>query len=518
MRSPSSGPGRRTATADAVEVPENVRWVLLGIMLALLLSMLDALIVGTAMPSVVGDLGGLNHMSWVVTGYTLATACSTPVWGKLGDLFNRKTVFLAAIVLFLIASVLCGLAPSMTWLIVFRVVQGLGAGGMGAGAFALMGALLPPRERGRYQGMVAAVMAIGQLGGPLLGGFVTGHLGWRWAFYINVPIGLICVAWCWIMLRVPAAERHGKVTMDWWGITFLTGAISAVIMAATWAGSTYAWGSWQIITLAVLAVALLTAFISTERRVAEPLMPLRIYSGHRNFPLSAVLLTVTGAALFGATLYLPLYQQVVQGASASSSGLLLLPMMTGTLITSNIAGKVMTATGRYKIFPILGSVFLVVGMGLLSAMGTDTSRLATSASMVIVGAGTGFTLQMSNTIAQNAVELRDIGSASAATNLFRNLGGSLGIAVFASLFTGAVAGAGQQQGEGSPSGAAEHLSAAARRTYISDVAHATHLIFLTGALIALAALAASVLIQEVPLRGKPGSAAAKPAEPATAAS
>ncbi|MEU7043995.1 MDR family MFS transporter [Streptomyces varsoviensis] len=487
-------------------------------MLALLLSMLDALIVGTAMPTVVADLGGLNHMAWVVTGYTLATACSTPVWGKLGDLFNRKTMFLTSIVLFLVASVLCGLAPSMTWLIVFRVIQGLGAGGMGAGAFALIGALLPPRERGRYQGMVATVMAIGQLGGPLLGGFLTGHFGWRWAFYINVPIGLICIAWCWMLLRVPAAKRQGKVTVDWWGITFLTGAISAVIMAATWAGSTYAWGSWQIITLGAVAVALLAALIATERRVAEPLMPLRIYSGHRNFPLAAVLLTVTGVALFGATLYLPLYQQVVQGASAASSGLLLLPMMIGTLITSNIAGKVMTATGRYKIFPILGSVFLVVGMGLLSTMGTDASRFETSAYMVIVGAGTGFTLQMSNTIAQNAVELRDIGSASAATNLFRNLGGSLGIAVFASLFAGAVTGAGRPHGEGGPAGGAEHLSAAARQAYISDVAHATHLIFLTGALIGLAALAASLFIKEIPLRGKPGSAPAKPAEPATAPS
>lgn len=512
MTSPSSGPRRQAAAADAIDVPTNIRWVLLGIMLALLLSMLDALIVGTAMPTVVADLGGLDHMSWVVTGYTLATACSTPVWGKLGDLFNRKTMFLASIVLFLIASVLCGMAPSMTWLIVFRVLQGLGAGGMGAGAFALIGALLPPRERGRYQGMVAAVMAIGQLGGPLVGGFVTGHLGWRWAFYINVPIGLVCIVWCGIMLHVPAARRQGKATMDWWGITFLTSAISAFIMAATWAGSTYAWGSWQIIALAVGAVALVAAFIATERRVAEPLMPLRIYSGHRNFPLSAVLLTVTGVALFGATLYLPLYQQVVQGASASHSGLLLLPMMIATLITSNIAGKVMTATGRYRIFPILGSLFLVVGMGLLSTMGTDTSRFATSAYMAIVGAGTGFTLQMSSTIAQNAVDLRDIGSASAATNLFRNLGGSLGIAVFASLFTGAVAGGpGRQHSEGSPGDVTEHVSAAARHAYISDVAHATHLIFLTGALIALAALLAAVFIKEVPLRGKPGSAPAEPA-------
>ncbi|MEU2678345.1 MDR family MFS transporter [Streptomyces sp. NPDC007107] len=500
MPSPSSPGPKPAAAAEVIDVPKNIRWVLLGVLLALLLSMLDGLIVGTAMPTVVADLGGLDHMSWVVTGYTLATACSTPVWGKLGDLFNRKVMFLASIVLFLAASVLCGTAASMNWLIVFRVVQGLGAGGMGAGAFALIGVLLPPRERGRYQGMVAAVMAIGQLGGPLVGGFVAGHLGWRWAFYINVPIGLICITWCWLLLRVPAPKRQGRAVIDWWGITFLTGAISAVVMAATWAGSTYAWGSWQIIALAVIAVGLLAAFISTERRIAEPLMPLRIYRGHRNFPLAAVLLTVSGVSMFGATLYLPLYQQVVQSASASSSGLLLLPMMIATLITSNIAGKIMTATGRYKVFPVLGSGLLVIGMGLLSTMDTDTSRFATSAYMAIVGAGTGFTLQMSNTIAQNAVQLRDMGSASAATNLFRNLGGSLGIAVFASLFAGAVASSNPSSVEGpGHGGTTTQLSSA----YIADVAHATHLIFLTGALIALASLLAAVFVKEIPLRGKP---------------
>ncbi|MGA5293020.1 MDR family MFS transporter [Streptomyces koyangensis] len=485
--------------AGTAEVPKNIRWVLLGILLALLLSMLDGLIVGTAMPTVVADLGGLDHMAWVVTGYTLATACSTPVWGKLGDLFPRKTVFLTSIGLFLAASVLCGAAPSMNWLIAFRVLQGLGAGGMAAGAFALIGVLLPPRERGRYQGLVAAVMAVGQLGGPLVGGFVTAHLGWRWAFYVNVPVGLVCVAWCWITLRVPAPGPRGRAVVDWRGIALLTGAVSAFVMAATWAGSVYAWGSWQIVSLAVLALALLAAFVATERRAPEPLMPLRIYRGHRNFPLAAVLLTVSGVSLLGATLYLPLYQQVVQSASAADSGLLLLPMMIATLVTSNIAGKVMTATGRYKVFPVLGSALLVVGMGLLSTMDTGTSRFATSAYMAVVGAGTGFTLQMANTIAQNAVDLRDMGAASGATQLFRSLGGSLGVAVFASLFAGAVAGG---------TGGAAHVAA---------VAHATHLIFLTGALIALAALVAAVFLEEVPLRGKPGAAAPASARTAGAA-
>ncbi|MFD2468647.1 MDR family MFS transporter [Amycolatopsis silviterrae] len=472
-------------------VPRNVRWVLLGVLLALLLSLLDALIVGNAMPTIVRDLGGLEQMAWVVTGYTLATACSTPLWGKLGDLFNRKHIFLASVVLFLVASVLCGMAPSMGALIAFRVVQGLGAGGLGAGAFALIGVLVPPRERGRYQGMVAAVTALGQLGGPLVGGLVTSHLGWRWAFYLNVPVGLVCIVWCAVLLKVPAVHRSARVSIDWLGIGLLTGAISAFVMAATWAGGTYAWGSWQIVGLGVLAVVLLGAFVLVERRAAEPLMPPRIYTGHRNFPLSAVLLTVTGAAMFGATLYLPLYQQVVQGASAANSGFLLLPLLAASLVAANIAGKVMSRTGRYKVFPIAGAACVAAGMGLLSTMDTTTSRAATAVYMALVGAGTGFSLQMANTMAQNAVQLRDIGAASAATNLFRNLGGSLGIAVFASLFTSAVT-AGDDAGQ---------LSGAARAAYVHDVADATHLIFLTGACFALAALLAAVFVEEVPLRG-----------------
>ncbi|MFF4966164.1 MDR family MFS transporter [Streptomyces sp. NPDC001037] len=488
-----AAPSIPAGTGDSITVPKNIRWVLLGVMLALLLSMLDGLIVGTAMPTVVADLGGLDHMSWVVTGYTLATACSTPVWGKLGDLFNRKTVFLTSVALFIAASVLCGTAGSMTELIIFRIVQGLGAGGMGAGAFSLIGALLPPRERGKYQGMTAGVMAVGQLGGPLVGGFVTSHLSWHWAFYINVPVGVVCITWCALLLRLPPAQRRGKITIDWLGIMFLTGAISAFVLGATWAGSTYASLSWQTTGLAVLALTLLAAFIVTERRATEPLMPLRLYSGHRNFPLAAILLTVSGITLFGATLYLPLYQQVVQGASAANSGLLLLPMMMATLITSSIAGKVMTATGRYKMFPVLGTLLMVVGMGLLSTMTTDTPRTLTSLYMVVLGAGNGLCMQMSSTIAQNAVELRDIGSASAATNLFRSLGGSIGIAVFASLFAGTV------------------TQTVRGLVYIHDVAHATHLIFLTGACIGIAALIASVLIEEVPLRGKP--TAATPASP-----
>ncbi|MDT7607034.1 MAG: hypothetical protein QOG96_1537, partial [Pseudonocardiales bacterium] len=262
--------------------------------------------------------------------------------------------------------------------------------------------------------MVAIIQTIGGVGGPLVGGFVTTHLGWRWAFYINIPIGLVCLVWCALMLHLPAASRRGKVVIDWLGITLMTSAITVLVLAATWAGSTYTWGSWQILGLAGLFVVLLAAFVAAERRAAEPLMPTRIFTGHRNFPISAVLLAVAGVSMFGATLYLPLYQQTVQGASAANSGVLLLPLMIGSVVASLIAGRVMSRTGRYKLFPVVGAASLAVGTGLLSTMG----------------------------------------AASGAAALFRTLGGSVGVAIFGSLLTRALAGTGVGNASVGESGAA----------------------------------------------------------------
>jgi MFS family permease len=361
-------------------------------------------------------------------------------------------MFLGSIVVFIVGSALSGQASSMGELIGFRALQGIGAGGMMAGAFAFIGVLLPPRERGRYQGMVAIVQAVGSIAGPLMGGFITAYLGWRWAFYVNIPIGLIAIVWCWLLLPVPPTRR-GKVVIDWLGITLMTAMISALVMAATWAGSTYAWGSWQILGLGAAVVVLLIAFIAAEQRAAEPLLPPRIFTRRRNFPIAAVLLTVAGVAMLGGTLYLPLFQQTVQGASAQNSGLLLLPMMAGT-----------------------------------------------SAFMILVGIGTGFSIQMANTIAQNSVELRDMGAASAATSLFRTLGGSLGVAVFGSLLTRATEGKAGTAGVGS---ATHGVSQAATDAYLHAVAHGTQQIFLVGTLCAAAAFLAAVFIQEVPLSRQP---------------
>ncbi|NSC25647.1 MFS transporter [Streptomyces albus subsp. chlorinus] len=470
-------------SADPPAVPKNVRWVLLGVMLAMLLSMLDNMVVSTAMPTIVGDLGGLEHISWVVTAYTLVTAVTTPVWGKFGDLFGRKRMYLASTALFIVGSALCGAAQSMTGLIAFRVVQGVGAGGIGAGAFALIGALVPPRERGKYQGMTASVMAIGTIGGPLLGGFITGHFDWRWAFYINLPLGLIALVWLALMLHLPA--QRIKARIDWAGIALLTVSITAVVLAATWAGTTYAWGSWQVIGLGTVAVLGLSAFVAVEKRVSEPLLPLSVFTNHRNFPLAMVLILVAGVVMFGAGLYLPLFQQTVQSASATNSGLLMLPMVIPVVIVSTIAGKIMSATGRYKIFPVLGAVFLTTGMGLLTTMDTHTSSWLTSAYMVLVGIGLGFSMQMAGTIAQNSVPLRNMGAAMSSVNLFRTLGGSLGVAVFGSLFTRAVQ---------------PVQPAGAKDVYLQAVATGTSHIFLTTAILCALAFLAALFVIEVPLK------------------
>ncbi|WP_433252008.1 MDR family MFS transporter [Actinomadura nitritigenes] len=483
-----------------------VRWALLGVMLAMLLSMLDNMVVGTAMPTIVGDLGGLEHISWVVTAYTLATAASTPVWGKCGDLFGRKNVYLLSVAVFVAGSALSGAARSMAELIAFRAVQGLGAGGIGALAFALIGSLVPPRERGRYQGMTASVMAVGTIGGPLVGGFITAHVGWRWAFYVNLPLGAIALVWCWFLLRLPAARARARV--DWAGITLMTAVISALVLATTWAGSTYPWTSWQVLALFAAAAAGVAAFAAVERRVAEPLLPPRIFTGHRNFPLMSVLMLVSGTTIFGCSLYLPLFQQTVQGASASDSGLLLLPMMAPVVLVSQIGGRVMSATGRYKVFPVLGTACMTAGLLLLSTMDASTSRTLTGCYMALVGVGMGFLMQMVTTIAQNSVEMRDMGAASAAITLFRTIGGSVGVAVFGSLFNRALDG--RLPADGAGAAPAVAAPGAARDAYLHSFATGTHQIFLVGAVVCAVSLVAALLVKEVPLRGKAGPPAGKP--------
>lgn len=409
----------------------DLRVVLPGLMLAILLAMLDNMIVATAMPRIVGELGGLSHLSWVVTAYTLGLSVSTPLWGKISDLYGRKNIFLTSIVIFLAGSALSGTSQGMAELIGFRALQGLGAGGLMVGVMAIIGDLVPPRERGRIQGMFAGIMAVAMVAGPLVGGFLTDHLSWRWAFYINLPIGVVAVALIISRLHLPKYRSEHRI--DWLGAGLLSVGITALTLITTWGGSQYDWASGQILGLIAVAAVTLVAFLFVERRVAEPILPLGIFA-NSNFALISVIGFLLGFTMFGAINYLPLFQQTVQGASATNSGLLLLPMMGGMLVTSLISGQVITRTGRYKIFPIVGGVVMVGGLLLLAQLDVGTTRLVSSLFMLVLGGGMGFLMQNTLLISQNSVAQRDMGVASSTATFVRSIGGSFGVSVFGAIF------------------------------------------------------------------------------------
>ncbi|MFJ8933636.1 MDR family MFS transporter [Streptomyces sp. NPDC102364] len=517
------------ATADqsdrsdqsSVKQPRSVRVVLLALMLAMLLAMLDNMIVGTAMPTIVGELGGLEHLSWVVTAYTLATAASTPIWGKIGDMYGRKGAFLTSIVIFLLGSVLSGMAQDMGQLIGFRAIQGLGAGGLMVGVMAIIGDLIPPRERGKYQGMMAGVMALAMIGGPLVGGTITDHLGWRWAFYINVPLGILALVAITAVLHLPKKRSGGSI--DYLGAALLTVGITSIVLVTTWGGSEYAWNSAVIMELIGIGVAALVGFVFSQTRASEPIVPLHIFR-NRNFTLMSVIGFITGFVMFGAVLFLPLYQQSVQGASATNSGLLLLPMLLAMMVVSLIAGRVTTNTGKYKVFPVAGSVLMIVGLFLLAQMDTGTSRFTSGLYMAVLGAGMGCLMQITMLVAQNSVEMKDMGVASSSTTLFRTLGSSFGVAIMGALFNnrvqdvmaekaGALGGKVTEQSAQLDAASLAKLPEQAREAYQFAVSSGTHSAFLLGSVVALASLLAAVFVKEVVLRGAAPTAGPEDAVP-----
>ncbi|MEU0118293.1 MDR family MFS transporter [Streptomyces bobili] len=500
---------------------QSVRVVILALMITMMLAMLDNMIVGTAMPTIVGDLGGLEHLSWVVTSYTLATAASTPIWGKLGDMYGRKGAFLTSIVIFLVGSVLSGMAQDMGQLIGFRAVQGLGAGGLMVGVMAIIGDLVPPRERGKYQGMMAGVMAIAMIGGPLVGGTITDHWGWRWAFYINLPLGVVALGLITAVLHLP--KKRSQARIDYLGAGLLTIGITSIVLVTTWGGTEYAWSSARIMELIGIGVSTLVGFVFWQTRAVEPILPLHIFRS-RNFTLMAVIGFITGFVMFGATLFLPLYQQSVQGASATNSGLLLLPMLGAMLVTSMVAGRITTSTGRYKIFPVVGSALMIVGLYLLSTMDTGTSRLTSGVFMAVVGLGMGCLMQITMLVAQNSVEMKDMGVASSSATLFRTLGSSFGVAIMGALFNSRVQDAMSERAGSLGSKITEQsaqldaaslarLPAPAREAYQFAVSDGTHAAFVLGALVAVVALVAAVFVKEVPLRGAEPRTKGAPDEP-----
>jgi EmrB/QacA subfamily drug resistance transporter len=483
--------------------------VLPGLLLAILLAMLDNLIVSTALPRIVGELGGVAHLSWVVTAYILASTITTPFYGKLGDMYGRKRFFVTAIVIFLAGSALSGLSQSMAELIAFRAVQGLGAGGLMVSAMAVLGDIVAPRERGRYMGYMMVVMMLATVGGPLLGGFITTSFSWRWIFYINLPVGGAALVYLLATLHVPAKKVSHKV--DYLGGTLLAVATTALILLATWGGTQYAWSSAQIIGLGFVALAAGVAFGAVEKKAAEPMLPLHVFRS-RNFSLSMVLTFLTGLAMFGAMTFLPLYQQTVQGASPTVSGLMLTPMMVGSTITSMLAGQVTTKTGRYKVFPVLGGAILTAGMVLLTTLGVGTSRTTSGLYYVVLGMGLGFLMQMVSLIAQNSVQQRDMGVASSARMFFQQIGGSLGVAAFGAVFASrltsslrAVAGPGVHISTGGGQldpATVNQLPAPVKHDVFYAIAHAVQVVFIWAAPSAVLIFLGALLIKEVPLRGR----------------
>ncbi|MEU8332608.1 MDR family MFS transporter [Micromonospora sp. NPDC048839] len=502
-----------TQATQAGVRPNNIRVVLFGLMIAMMLAMLDNMIVSTALPRIVGEFGGLNHFTWVVTAYVLGTTVSTPIWGKLGDLYGRKSVFLTSVIIFLVGSALCGMAGSgmlggpqdgMVQLIAFRAVQGLGAGGLMVGVMAIIGDLVPPRERGRYQGMIAGIMAIAMVAGPLAGGFITDHLSWRWAFYVNLPLGGIALLVLITTMHLPKYRTEHRI--DWLGAGLLSVGITAIVLITTWGGNEYDWTSPQILGLAVLSVLALAAFGLVERRVQEPILPLALFA-NRNFALISVIGFLLGFAMFGAMNFLPLYQQTVQGASATNSGLLLLPLMFGMLVVSLVIGRAITRNGRYRAYPIIGGVAMTAGMALLSMLDTNTSKLMSSLYMVVLGVGMGFLMQTTMLIAQNSVEQKDLGAASGAATFFRSIGGSFGISLFGAIFANRLASSEGGRAFGGESGGAgmdleklKDLPAQARELVLGGLSDAISHVFLWAVVFTIAIPVLAWFIKEIPLR------------------
>ncbi|WP_433397236.1 DHA2 family efflux MFS transporter permease subunit [Streptomyces sp. CA-146814] len=403
-----------------------------ALLLGMLLAALDQTIVSTALPTIVSELGGLDHLSWVVTAYLLAATAATPLWGKLGDQYGRKKLFQTAIVIFLIGSALCGMAQNMPQLIGFRALQGLGGGGLMVLSMAIVGDLVTPRERGKYQGLFGAVFGATSVLGPLLGGFFTQHLSWRWVFYINLPIGVVALLVIAAVLHIPVhREKH---TIDYLGTFLIASVATCLILVASLGGTTWAWGSAQIIALAVLAVVLLIAFVAVERRAAEPVLPLKLFR-IRTFSLVAVISFVIGFAMFGAMTYLPTFLQVVHGITPTMSGVHMLPMVLGLLLTSTASGQIVSRTGRWKVFPLAGTALTAAGLLLLHRLTPDSSTWEMSLCFFVFGAGLGLVMQVLVLVVQNAVSYQDLGVATSGATFFRSIGASFGVAIFGTVFT-----------------------------------------------------------------------------------
>jgi EmrB/QacA subfamily drug resistance transporter len=496
-------------TQPAVQPHPRLRLIFLALMLVLLLASLDQTIVSTALPTIVGDLGGIAHLSWVVTAYLLAATIAGPLYGKLGDLYGRKLVLQVAIVLFLIGSALCGLSQNMAELIGFRTLQGLGAGGLIVVTFAVIGDVIPPRERGKYQGYFGAVFGVSTVIGPLLGGFFVDNLSWRWIFYVNIPVGLIA-------LSVIAFAFHARVdrqrhAMDYLGAILLAGTLASVVLFTSLGGTTWAWSSPQIILLIALSIVLLPLFLLVESRAEEPILPLSLFHNH-TFAVTSAVGFIVGFSLFGAITYLPLYLQVAKGSSPTRSGLQLTPLMAGVLITSIVSGQVISKRGRYRVFPIAGTAVMAVAMFLLSRIEADTATWVAALDAAVLGLGLGMVMQVLVLAVQNSVDYSVLGVATSGSTMFRQIGGSIGVALFGTIFASRLH---NELAQRLPAGVhvpkvinpagIRHLPPATHRAFADAVAAALHPVFLVAGFVSLLAFALAWLLREVPLKTQTGT-------------
>ena len=518
-------------TAPPALPARQIRLLMFGLMTGMLLAALDQTIVGTALPTIVGELGGINHYSWVVTAYLLASTASTPLYGKMADLYGRRPVFLFSIGMFLLGSLLAGLSQNMTQLIVTRGVQGLGAGGLMTLAFTIISDVVSPRERGRYQGLFGAVFGVSSVAGPLVGGYFA-ETNWRWIFYINVPLAILAIVVCWHVMRLVPFERR-EHTVDWVGAALLVAGVSCLLLALSWGGAEYAWGSGVIVGLFAAGVVLGVLFVVQEARTKEPILPLRLFRS-ATFALANGAGFVLGLVMFGSIIFIPLYLQIVKGASPTRSGLLMLPMMAGVIITSIITGRAMSRIGRYKWFPVAGAAVLVVGMLLFQQLQVATTLWAAFGYMVVIGIGLGLCMQSLILAVQNAVSVRDLGAGTSSATFFRSLGGSFGVAILGAVLSsrlttelagrlpGALAQLPPEQRAAVSAGgnfsindpaAILALPAPVRAAVQAAFVESLHLVFLTTGLIAIVAVLVTLAMPNHQLRGTGPQGATGGADP-----
>ncbi len=512
MRTAMTEPhGSPAITAPEAPAPLDHRQVLVvfsGLLLVLLLAALDSTIVSTALPTIVGELGGLEHLAWVVTGYLLAQTIVTPIYGKLGDLYGRKLVLQSAIVLFLAGSALCGMSQSMTQLILFRFVQGLGGGGLNVTTQAAVGDIVSPRERGRYQGIFGAVFGLASIAGPLLGGYFTTHLSWRWIFYVNLPLGIVALVV--LAATLPAQSQRRSHAIDYVGAGLLAVVLSAMTLVADTGGTAFPWSSGLVLGLIAITVVALVGFIFVERRAKEAVLPPHLF-GERTFSVTSVIGLIVGFALFGSVTYLPVYLQLVKGVGPTQSGLEMLPMMGGMLVTSIVSGQLISRTGRYKLYPMLGTAVMSVGLFLLSRLTVSSSTWTASFAMLLLGLGLGLVMQVLVIAVQNSVDYSDLGVATSGATLFRLIGGSLGTAVLGAIFASRLntnlarllpggLTSGGAHGGGMSTDALARMPAAARTAYLAAFTASLSTVFLVATAVCAVGFLFALVLPERRLR------------------